>query len=189
MLARSHLPRLDSGFYRGRAMVHWTMTMEKRATGWLDPLFHARFREVLLHAACRYGVSCPVYCLMPDHMHMIWLGERLTTDQSLAMRFFRQHLHRWLQPISFQKQAYDHVLREDEREREAFRATRWYILENPVRAGLVDAVVKWDFAGCLMPGFPDLHPLDDHFDEVFWKRYAELARAGVDEIGGKTAAS
>ncbi len=166
-------------------MVHWTMTMERRATGWLDALFHARFREILLHTACRYGLCCPVYCLMPDHLHLIWLGERHDADQLLAVRFLRYHLRRWLLPVAFQKQAYDHVLREENREKEAFRATRFYILENPVRAGLVETAAAWEFSGCMLAGFPDLHPLDDHFESVFWERYAEQARRDVP--GGSSA--
>jgi hypothetical protein len=40
-----NLPRLSADFYRGQAYVHWTMTIQERATGWLDPAFHFRFRE------------------------------------------------------------------------------------------------------------------------------------------------
>ncbi len=29
------LPRLEPGFYRGQAYVHWVMTIEGRKTGWL----------------------------------------------------------------------------------------------------------------------------------------------------------
>ncbi len=179
MTLHKHLPRLAPEFYRGLAMVHWTLTTEKRASGWLDPLFHARFREVLLHTAVRYGISCPVYCLMPDHIHQIWLGERRETDQLLAMRFFRQQLQHYLQPVALQKQAYDNVLRKEDREREAFRTTQFYILDNPVRAKLVESAAEWEFAGCIVPGFPDLHPLDERFEKVFWKRYAEVARKAM----------
>ena len=46
-----HLPRLAPEFYRGFAAVFWTITLERRATGWLDAAFHAQFRELLLHAS------------------------------------------------------------------------------------------------------------------------------------------
>jgi hypothetical protein len=46
-----HLPRLSRQVYQGRAFVHWSMTVKDRRKGWLDDLFHARFREDLLHAA------------------------------------------------------------------------------------------------------------------------------------------
>jgi hypothetical protein len=31
-----HLPRLAPELYRGFAVVQWTVTLERRATGWLD---------------------------------------------------------------------------------------------------------------------------------------------------------
>jgi len=45
------------------------------------------FRELLLHAAARQGFFCPVYVLMPDHLHVVWMGMRVCTDQRLANRF------------------------------------------------------------------------------------------------------
>ena len=66
-----HLPRLAPEAYRGFAVVQWTLTLERRATGWLDDRFHLHFRELLLHAAAREGLFCPVYVLMPDHMHLL----------------------------------------------------------------------------------------------------------------------
>lgn len=34
------LARLAPECYRGRAFVHWTLTLEHRATGWLSVDFH-----------------------------------------------------------------------------------------------------------------------------------------------------
>ena len=76
-----HLPRLAAEHYRGFAAVFWTITFERRATDWLDPAFHAFFRELLLHAAARQQLFCPTYVLMPDHIHLFWLGVKLTSDQ------------------------------------------------------------------------------------------------------------
>jgi predicted 3-demethylubiquinone-9 3-methyltransferase (glyoxalase superfamily) len=33
-------------WYRGYAFVHWTLTIEDRATGWLDNTFHVRWQLV-----------------------------------------------------------------------------------------------------------------------------------------------
>lgn len=63
-----YLPRLEPGFYRGQAYVHWVMTIQDRKTGWLIPNFYYNFREILTHAAFRYAYACPIYCLMPDHI-------------------------------------------------------------------------------------------------------------------------
>ena len=52
-----YLPRLARENYQGDAVVHWTLPIARRNTGWLNEIFHARFREVMLHAAAREGAS------------------------------------------------------------------------------------------------------------------------------------
>jgi len=124
-----HLPRLAPEFYRGFAVVHWTITLERRAKGWSDDLFHSHFRELLLHAAAREGLFCPTYVLMPDHMHLVWMGLRVNSDPRNAMKFLRKHLATELSRRSptgvefeLQKQSHDSVLREKDRVRERIRA-------------------------------------------------------------------
>jgi putative transposase len=165
------LPRLPRPYYQADAVVHWTLTVFDRATGWLTEPFHARFRELLLHTAAREGLLCPAYCLMPDHLHLVWMGLRPDTDQFNGMAFLRTHLEPELAPAKFQPQAHDHVLREDERRRDAFRTSLAYDLQNPVLQGLVPRPEDWAFTGCMVPGYPRLHPLEDRFWEVFWKVY------------------
>jgi putative transposase len=163
------LPRLSAEFYQGDAVVHWTLTIFDRDTGWLNESFHLRFREVMLHAAAREGLFCPVYCLMPDHIHLIWIGLRPETDQRTGMTFLRTHLKSFLAPFKFQPQAYDHVLRDEERKQNAFAKICFYILANPVRAGLIKETERWSFCGAVVPGYPALHPLDEIFWPLFWK--------------------
>ena len=62
-----YLPRLAREHYQADAVVFWTLTVFDRTRGWLTPAFHSRFRELMLHAAAREGLACPIYCLMPDH--------------------------------------------------------------------------------------------------------------------------
>jgi hypothetical protein len=70
--------------------VQWTITFERRATGWLDDLFYLHFRE--LPSMPLREASLPVYVLMPDHLHLIWMGLRVDSDQRNAMKFLRKHL-------------------------------------------------------------------------------------------------
>lgn len=175
-----HLPRLDPEFYRGFAVIHWTITLERRATGWLDDLFHARFRELLFHAATREGLFCPAYALMPDHVHLIWMGLRVSADQRNAMKFLRKHLASELARRSpmgvefeLQKQSHDSVLREKDRVRGAFAKACFYVLDNPRRKGLVEHPNQWPHLGALVPGYPFLHPLAEDFWQMFWKLYEQ----------------
>jgi REP element-mobilizing transposase RayT len=152
-------------------MVHWTLTLEDRATGWLDATFHRRFRELVLHAAARQPLVCPVYCLMPDHIHVVWCGTSARSDQLLAVRFLRKYLNLILKPARLQHQSHDHVLDEAEHEPHAFENTAGYVLENPIRAGLVAHAREWKWLGCIVPGYPDLHPLRPGYWEKFWQLY------------------
>ena len=134
-----YLPRLPREYYQADAVVHWTLTIFDRAQGWLTPSFHGQFRELLLHAAAREGLACPIYCLMPDHLHLVWMGLRLDSDQLNGMAFLRTYLEPALQSAKFQPQAQDNVLREQERKRNAFAKVCFYIADNPVRAELIPA--------------------------------------------------
>ena len=163
------LPRLDPAFYKAFAFVFWTHTVEDRATGWLDDTFHSRFRELMLHAGARYNLVCPVYCLMPDHLHFLWLGCSACSDQQLATRFLRKHLTLLLHPMHLQRQPHDHVLREDERERGAFQSTCFYIQENPVRKDLTKEWSAYPYTGCIVPGYPELDIRSSDFWMRFWR--------------------
>ena len=153
-----HLPRLRKKVYRGEQLVHWTLTLRDRPTGWLDARFHHRFREFTLHAAARFPLYCAIYCLMPDHMHLIWGGLGEECDQLQAMRHFRRWLNLALKPHRLQPQAHDHVLREWEKDDAAFEEALDYIWKNPVRAGLVEKAEDWLYCGTIVPGYPLLHP-------------------------------
>ncbi len=170
---RGYLPRLSKERYQGHAVVMWTLTMEKRSSGWLNDQLHFHFREIILHAAAREALICPAYCLMPDHIHFVWMGLRLTSDQLNGIKFFRRYFAPFLAPHKFQHQPHDHVLREEERRRGAFGSVCFYILENPVRAELVEAREEWRYSGAIVPGYPTLNPFQEDYWEMFWKIYAE----------------
>jgi REP element-mobilizing transposase RayT len=197
------LPRLDRSSYLAFAAVHWTMKIEPPVPGWLTETFHGDFRTLLLHACAREQLFCSAYCLMPDHLHLMWLGLSPASDQLNAMRFLRTYLNRLLEgkkienrwsamapqasavdsrsqpkqppqsPIRWelQPQAYDHVLRAEERKQNAFAKVCFYILANPVRAELVKCEKDWPFSGAVVPGYPDLYPFQEDYWELFWKIY------------------
>ena len=169
------LPRLPAKAYQGRAVVHWTLTIKGRGTGWLTPLFHATFREILVHTLARHQLACPVYVLMPDHMHLIWMGTEAASDQLKAMAFLRTHLEPNLSPCVFQHQPHDHVMRKDEAQGEEFENAILYLLNNPVRAGLVEKVGDWAFTGCMVPGYPNLIPFQNDYWQKFWRIYFKRA--------------
>src|SRR4051812_755419 len=146
-----YLPRLQREFYQADAVVLWTLPIERRATGWLTPRFHHLFRELMLHTAARERLLCPIYCLMPDHIHLVWMGLSLDSDQRNGMAFLRTYLEPGLSPANFQVQAHDHVLSERERKRGAFAMACSYVRDNPARAKLVEKAEAWSYTGALIP--------------------------------------
>ncbi len=176
------LKRLPPEYYRGQAYVHWSMTIEDRKTGWLIPILYYKFREIVTHTMFRYGLCCPIYCCMPDHIHLLWVGLFQQTDQRLAARYFRKQINSALKKIGacLQQQPYDHVLRDEERQEEAFESVAEYIARNPERAGLVtqDGYRDYPYTGCLIPGYPDMTPWRDGYWELFWRLYSGLLKEG-----------
>lgn len=185
------LPRLERSSYQAFAAVHWTMKMEPAIPGWLTTNFHQNFRMLMLHACAREQLFCPAYCLMPDHLHLMWLGLSLESDQLNGVKFLRTYLNRLLKgnllenrekfavdsrprpqaDWELQPQAHDHVLREEERKQNAFARVCFYILANPVRAERVKHETEWQFSGAVVPGYPDLYPFQEDYWELFWKIY------------------
>lgn len=176
-----YLPRLRREFYQGDAVIFWTMPVHLRKQGWLSEGFHAVFREMMLHAADREGLLCPAYCLMPDHIHFVWMGIRCAADQRNGMKFVRAQISPLLRPSEFQHQAYDHVLKPKERQRKMFSlACADYILLNPFKRELVSRPSDWPYLGAIVPGYPHLNPFSPDYWPWFWKHYFALRETALE---------
>jgi len=186
MNQRDHLKRLSREHYQSEAIVHWSLTILKRRSGWLSAAFYYRFRELLAHTLFRYGLACPIYCLMPDHLHLVWMGLCQGSDQLNAIKHFRPRCNDSLGRLGFelQDQAYDHVFKDDERRDTEFRNACQYIARNPERAGLVgtDEYASYGYTGCLVPGYPELRPFDPDYWDRFDKVISYLRKHGLMRV-------
>ena len=177
-----YLPRLKREFYQADAVIFWTMPVSCRQQGWLNDRFHATFREMMLHAAAREGLVCPAYCLMPDHIHLVWMGLRRDTDQRNGIKFLRAQLGSFFKPAKFQHQAHDHVLAVKERQRHAFGVgCADYVLLNPLKAGLVKSPEAWPFHGAVILGYPRANPFDAAYWPWFWQHYFTVRESGIEK--------
>jgi REP element-mobilizing transposase RayT len=169
---------MSAEYYQGLTFVHWNMTIDERRTGWLDQTLHLTFREVLLHTLSRYSLLCPVYCLMPDHMHMLWFGLSPSSDQNKAASFFRTYMtvHLRERNVQFQRQAWDVVLREKDRERDALVKTACYIVQNPIRKDLVAVAEEWPYSGSAFACYPDIDWRQEDYPQRLWRVYDEEVR-------------
>jgi putative transposase len=173
-LYRPHsLPRLHESNYQSDALVLWTHTTFDRRELQLSEKFHFTIRELILHTCVRESLLCPTYVIMPDHIHLIFLGAQPHSDQLNATRFFRTHLSRAIKPIRLQPQPHDHVFARQERTRNAFANTCNYILQNPVRAKRTDDPQNWPYTGALLPGYPHTNPFTSDYWPNFWKIFAK----------------
>jgi putative transposase len=73
------------------------------------------------------------HCFKPDHCHLLLYGLRSTCDLSNFVRAFRGNAAVLLRKFGLLHVFHDHVIRNDD----GLKSSAAYILENPVRAGLV----------------------------------------------------
>ena len=105
--------------------------------------------EILEEHARRRAVAVYAYCVMPDHVHLL-LSPSETCDVITFVGEFKSLVQRaaWEQGTAghvWQRSFWDHLLRADEELEQAVS----YVVNNPVRAGLVDAWMHYPFAGSL----------------------------------------
>ena len=172
-----------SGFdYGARRLYFVTFVTADRRRVFLNTGLAEATIQCLADLKERWHFAVYSYCLMPDHLHLVWMGLRLDSDQLNGMAFLRTHLEPKLAPQKFQHQAHDHVLKEEERRRNAFVRVCNYILENPLRAELVKHPTEWTFNSAVVPGYPTLHPLQDGFWPKFWKLYGQAKHPDAGKI-------
>ncbi|MGH9200493.1 MAG: REP-associated tyrosine transposase [Vicinamibacterales bacterium] len=144
--------RRHPGFdYRGPQAYFVTICTHRRRRIFEDAAFARDVIAKLLRSASAYGFALPAYCLMPDHAHVVAVGEH---DNSQLTTFIRswntQTGFAWRQmrlvdrpdPI-WQPGYYDRVLREGE----PILGVARYVVLNPVRAGLVSDPNDYEFTG------------------------------------------
>ena len=96
------------------------------------------------------------YCFMPDHLHLLVEGTADSSDcrqfiarlKQYSGYYFSAAYHEKL----WQRYGFEHVLRDDE----ITMVVAKYLLENPIRAGLVKRVEDYPFLGSLVYSLADL---------------------------------
>jgi putative transposase len=91
------------------------------------------------------------YCFMPDHLHLVLEGRREDADLRRLIKVAKQRCayvfrRQFGIPLLWQEGCYERVLRSDEATDVVIR----YVLNNPVRARLVENAENYPYAGALM---------------------------------------
>lgn len=101
--------------------------------------------------AARASVDLHVYCVMPDHVHVLLTprdgANVVRFVQAVKSRATRAHWALGGEGRLWQRGFYDHVLRREE----STPRIAEYILANPVRAGLVEDPRAYPFSRSFLP--------------------------------------
>jgi len=141
--------RLPREIYRGEVTVSITMCVEGRVPLFENAEVVAAFVEILNDVAGRWSCLVLVYCFMPDHLHIAIHGRTKEADAWRMAVDFKQRSGFWLYKhvpgASWQKDFHDHVVRQSE----DLIAHLRYVLDNPVRWGLVGNWEEYAFKGSI----------------------------------------
>jgi REP element-mobilizing transposase RayT len=154
--------RLQEAAYRGRKAVTFTVCTQRRMRGLADPAVHDAFVPIMGRSCEGTDSMVSLYCLMPDHAHVIFSGMSDVAAPKRAMETFKHLSGMWLAEhrphLRWQKDFHDRILR-----RKEIAATCRYIALNPVRAGLAEDIHGWPFTGSV--GFE----LGEVLLDAFWE--------------------
>jgi putative transposase len=150
------VPRLKSFDYAGLNRYFLTICVRHRALVFVDAAAVSLALSQLSDTADAEHFSVIAYCFMPDHLHALVEGLQPDADFRRFVRVFKQrssfHWKRRTGSELWQRSFFEHVLRDDEDSPEVAK----YILDNPVRAGLVATPQEYPFVGSLTMTVLDL---------------------------------
>ncbi|MFN7914929.1 MAG: transposase [Vicinamibacterales bacterium] len=140
--------RLPAFDYRGFRQYFLTFCTSGRRHYFEDAEVVSSTLAQILRVSRQQRFAVIAYCFMPDHLHLLVEGTAEDADvrsfiklakQCAGYQFKRERG----QPL-WQRYAYEHVVRSTE----ATIGIARYIVENPVRAGLVTSPGQYEFVGC-----------------------------------------
>jgi putative transposase len=132
--------------------------------GLVDVLLAALRQTCAAHKFAAYA-----YCFMPDHLHLLAQAQSKECRLPAFVKAFKGGGTAAVRPLGihqlWQKGFYDHVIRDSESAGEI----AWYILSNPVRAGLTRTVWDWPYSGSLVFDWKRLPPSGENYVPP-WKK-------------------
>lgn len=140
-------PRLKYFEYIGTYTCFITILTADRQNYFKETYNVEALIRFLKEIADKEHFSVTVYCFMPDHLHLLVNGLEEESDLKKFMKLFKQKSGYWFKKIAHQNlwhlSYYDHILRKTE----AVNDVVWYILNNPVRKGIVADFKEYRFNG------------------------------------------
>ena len=139
--------RLPGYSYTGPQQYFLTLCTFERRRHFVSRATVSIVNEQFLRTATDFEFAILAYCFMPDHLHLLVEG---TADHSTLAPFVSLAKQRagfatraLVLPRLWQTGYFERVLRDDD---DAFNVAR-YVVQNPVRAGLVESPGDYPFTG------------------------------------------
>jgi putative transposase len=142
-----HLRTFD---YLGLHRYFLTFCTDRRRPVFTDSSRVELVQSQILRAAKDELFAVCAYCFMPDHLHLLVEAKSASSD---GLRFIARskqlsgfHYSKSFEERLWQRYGFERVLRDDE----ATLVVARYIVQNPVRAGLVENPEDYAFSGSEM---------------------------------------
>jgi putative transposase len=155
--------RLKSFDYIGPYAYFLTFCADHGHDAFVEPARVEVVSTQILRAATDESFALVAYCYMPDHLHLLVSGEQENSDcRSFIARskqfsgfYYQKQFGRRL----WQRYGYEHVLRTEE----AVPSVARYIVENPLRARLINDVRQYPFLGS------SVYSIEQILDSLPWE--------------------
>jgi putative transposase len=141
--------RLNNFDYTGIYIYFVTCLTYRRNLYFTDKSTVDSVLLILNRVSDRYGFTLLAYCFMPDHLHLLIEGDETSSLRNYMQRFKQVSSYIYKKQYSqrlWQRSYYDHVLRKEQ----SVKEVAGYIVENPVRKGIVTEYNKYPFAGSVL---------------------------------------
>lgn len=138
---------LDAFDYRGPRRYFLTFCTANRQPHFTVAAQVALVEAHFLRTAGHMHFAVLAHCFMPDHLHAAVEGRSAGADLKAFISRMKQYTGFYFKkefgrPL-WQRYGYERIIREEEQTQAIVR----YILENPIRAGLVQTVDGYPFVG------------------------------------------
>ena len=140
-------PRISAFSYRGLHRYFITINTRHRTATFANSKSAREISSQIPPGFAAHHFEVLAYCVMPDHLHLILEGTSPAADLREAVRVWKQRTgYAWKRRTGaalWQSGFHDRVLREGDETHLVVR----YVLQNPVRAGLVRTAREYPWLG------------------------------------------
>jgi len=154
-LFRTKRHRLDAELYIGGQAVSFTICERNKKKVFNDREIFSPLADKLIETSREYECDLHIFLFMPDHLHLVLQSKDELVNVLTVVDKFKQKSGFWFHQnnndVRWQKSYHDHIIRDDA----DIETHIYYILNNPVRAGIVKNWKEYYFKGSTIYNFDE----------------------------------